>query len=110
MIVVFTKADPPQKWRVEGATFVVQEFYMEPDGKVLFRIEEPSEQTPGLVANECLEVVDGTIPGSWTVSDDNDGGYTIGPTAWQEQGFWERWMDQDPDARSTYQEFRSEIE
>ena len=58
-------------------------------------------------ASDC-KVVDPSIPYGWGMSaNPHGGGYTIGPVAWQEPGFWELWMDRDSDARSAYVEFRS---
>ena len=110
MIVVVRQSEPPHKWRAEGKIFAVQEISINSGGRISFRIEDPTDNTPALVEHDRFTVTDGSIPDSWGVNEYTAGGYTVGPTAWHETGFWERWMDHDPDARSTYQEFRSELE
>lgn len=97
-------------WRAEGTEFAVQEFSVNGDGNVSFRIETP-DGNPAIVEATALKVIDGTIPPSWVLKHSPEfQSYDLGPRRWQEPGFWELWMDKDPAARACYQEFRSTLD
>ena len=106
MIVVATQIDPPHTWRKPGTTFAVQDVYAGGDRPVAFRIEAP-DGNPALVDAEHFDVVDGAVSTSWEFQQGAHGTYTVGPKAWGKLGFWERWMNRDPEALASYEQFRT---
>ena len=108
LIVVSIETDPNQKWRAEGTAFAVQELSVSLHEGVTLRVETPDDaRVPVLVPGSSFEVVDGSRPASWVVSDLADQSFDLGPPEWQEVGFWERFFDREPEALAIYEEFRT---
>ena len=59
---------------------------------------------PALFDISDFEVVDGSIPASWSISQVGDSGIEIAPSSWLGCNFWERYFDGDEEAVAMYEE------
>jgi|KBSSwiStaDraftv2_1062776.scaffolds.fasta_scaffold2194133_1 hypothetical protein len=76
---------------VDGERWLVRIVGDAPNGVALFRLDE-------------FAILSAVVPGSWTVNWHNARLLILGPAAWQKPGFWERYLDQDPEAMRVFDE------
>lgn len=50
---------------------------------------------------DCFLTVDPAIPANWSAHISEGGSLKLAPSAWLEEGFWERYYDGDPDAHES---------
>lgn len=50
---------------------------------------------------DCFLTVDPAIPANWSARIGEGGALEMAPSAWLEEGFWERYYDADPDAQES---------
>jgi hypothetical protein len=72
-----------------------------------FRIQFSDVELPALFDSRLFEVTSGRIPPSWHIVRNRYGSLTFGPREWQEQGFWESFMDHELWAIDLYEVGRS---
>jgi hypothetical protein len=79
------------------------------NGRIFVRILGRGEPGPTLHFLNEFEIVDSSIPSNWGVFPTPRGnGLFIGPAAWAEPGYWEKFFDGDPDAVRAFEERSSE--
>lgn len=54
-----------------------------------------------------FELVDSQVPSTWHASLTEDGVLTLGPQAWQDEGFWWAYFDDQADAIANFERGRS---
>ncbi len=101
MIVQYT-TDTEQSWLRLGSKYPVQAIYFDQEQGVRYRIISDDAATPALFAASAFTVIDGHIPESWRAHAYSSGAFTLGPAAWLEPGFWERFFDDDAEARRVF--------
>lgn len=79
----------------DGREYVVLEVFTQVDDANFFRIETSEDLAPGLYDSRLFEVISDRIPNSWKMHREPSGSLTIGPSEWNEQGFWEAFMDDE---------------
>jgi hypothetical protein len=62
-----------------------------------------ADGTPAIWDAAMFVTVDGTIPGNWIARVSEGGIVELGPEAWLEPGFWERYFDREPDAEKVFE-------
>ena len=90
-----------------GTEYVVLEIFAQADGANEFRIQFSDVELPALFDSRLFEVTSGQIPSSWHIVRNRYGSLTFGPREWQEQGFWEAFMDHEQWAIDLYEVGRS---
>ena len=101
MIAQYT-SNTEHSWLRAGSQYAVQAIYFDPDQGVRYRIISDDAATPALFASSAFTVIDGRIPESWRAHACSGGSFVVGPAAWQEPGFWERFFDDDAEARRLF--------
>ena len=94
-------------WLTVGKEYVVLEigFSASVEDKVYYRIigdAHESKKNPSLFSSDQFVVVDGTMPKSWAVCQNENLYVYIGPTCWHAPGFWDDFYDGDPTAEQIY--------
>jgi hypothetical protein len=69
-----------------------------PGRTIEFRVLADDGRTPILADSRLFAATAQPVPGSWVCTVSEDGVVELGPSAWLEEGFWERYFDGDPDA------------
>ena len=107
MIVQYIKET--SGWLRTGSNYAVQEIFFEKQRGVSYRIISDDAATPAFFpANECT-IIDGSIPSSWKAHIYDTGSFVLSPPAWLEPGFWERYFDDDPEAKRIFEQNISSI-
>jgi hypothetical protein len=104
--------DEPQvesDWLTIGRLYHVLSVISDSHGRWLVRIMGDSEPGLGLFSLRQFEIVSDTIPSSWIVTWNNEGVFELTTKAWSEQGFWDRYFDNDPIARKIFERERQKI-
>jgi len=94
-------------WAKLGAVYEVLDILVE-SGRVSLRLVG-DESTPAMFQVEMFEVVDSTIPPTWTVTSAQPGCLYFAPTAWSRPGFWEDFFDGNEKARACFEAERKRI-
>ena len=68
------------------------------------------EGTPSWWDSRMFATTDPRIPPDWEAAVNEKGHVTLCPTRWAAPGFWERYFDQEPEAKVEYAEELSKIE
>lgn len=80
-----------------GGLYPVLEIMAGPDYYAI-RIWDDDAEDPGTLWDpEMFETVDHRIPARWSASLEH-GHANLGPTSWQQPGFWSRYFDREPEA------------
>lgn len=61
------------------------------------------EGQPTLWSLDGFEVIESRVSPSWTLQSRTEGGFALGPAAWQEESFWPAYFEGDYAAADTYQ-------
>lgn len=92
-----------------GREYVVLELHVSSDGSSSLRIEDSSGELAGLYSGKCFDQVSDVIPSQWSVEINRRGGLSLGPREWIAGDFWERMMERDPEAESSFEVIRDAI-
>ena len=79
------------------------------EDRAVFRIADKRGGAPGLLGAYLFRVVDGRLPTAWHAIVNERGNLEIGPEAWLEPGYWERFFDSDPDAKREFEQAAQDI-
>lgn len=69
----------------------------------LYRIQSEDNETPALFEAELFVLSDAAIPSNWIVVQEPQTPIQLMPASWAEPGYWERFFDGDPQARTDYE-------
>lgn len=90
-----------------GGEYVVLEIFASPGRPAEVRLNL-SPGLPSLWSAEMFETIDARIPSNWVVTVEDGGLLSLGPASWRGD-FWERYFDDDPEARATFEAERAII-
>ena len=96
-------------WLHQKCIYAVQSIYIDPDEGCKYRILGNEPNAPALFLAVDFEIVDGTMPPSWVVYDLDNRKFVIGPAAWTALGYWDRYFDEDQEARQEFETHRTRI-
>lgn len=89
-------------WLTIGKEYVVLSIHVY-DNRVLYNIiNDSSNQSPGSHNASQFEVVSPKIPSNWKINPGTLNLFTLGPKAWEEDEFWDRCYDGDPETIQIY--------
>lgn len=90
-------------WLTLNKEYVVFEIKFGSKREVYYRlVGDNVTKSPGLYEAHQFEITSNKFPENWTIHQ-IDNLITIGPTAWHEEGFWEKCYDlDDPEALEIY--------
>jgi hypothetical protein len=77
-------------------------------GKNYYRLVTETDGNPALFDAALFELVDNAISSLWIVVQDG-GCLEFTPEAWSEEGFWEAFFDNEPNAVSVYNEMLARL-
>jgi hypothetical protein len=97
-------------WLHQKCIYAIQSIYIDPNESCKYRILANEPNTPALFPAVDFEIVDGTMPPSWVVYDLGNRKFVIGPAAWTVSGFWERYFDDDQEARQKFEIYCTRID
>lgn len=98
---------PKSHWLTLHREYLVLEFVAIPLRSLKVRVLADDGFTPILVDSAQFLAIDQRLPASWVCSITEGGIVSMGPKAFLERGFWERFFDLDPDA---LKRFRQELD
>ena len=85
-----------------GREYDVVELSLGPHAARLRVIDDDGQ--PTLWALEGFELADGRIPHGWIAKLDEDGSVTLSPPAFQEDGFWWSYFQDEAEARAKFEQ------
>ncbi len=94
-------------WLTLNREYLALSILMALRGPAKLRILADDNRTPILVDATMFAANSQPIPRSWVATIREGGVVELGPRAWLEHGFWERYFDGEPDAIAA---FRREVE
>jgi hypothetical protein len=101
-VTCVTVGDPASKsdgWLTVGRDYVVLTILALPgSGGVRLRVLADDGRTPILADSGLFAAENEPLPNSWVGPVTQRGALQLGPAAWLESGFWERFFDRDPAA------------
>ena|SRR5215469_5724280 len=108
-----SKEVPADSWLDEDVIYTVLCVYAGKDG-VLYRLSASDDtMSPVFHSAKILTILDHRIPSTWTVHAEvgRSGSMflEICPAAWMADGFWERYFDNDDEARKIFERERKKI-
>ena len=93
-------------WLTVGSEYMVLCIYIDASRGVLLRLMGDDKFTPAMFSGELFEITEQTIPQNWIAKKEACGDYSLGPKAWSESGFWERFFDREEEAVAIFHEQR----
>jgi len=91
-------------WLTVGREYMVLCLYIDASRGVLLRLLGDDKFTPAMFSGELFEITEETVPHIWIVKKEACGDFSLGPKAWSESGFWERYFDREDDAVEVFHE------
>ena len=88
-------------WVTVGREYIVLEILAVFRGRVSLRLVTDDARSLGLFSADCFVTVDSAIPSNWVARVREGGLLELAPDAWLVDGFWDRYYDQDPNARAS---------
>ncbi|CAN5363593.1 hypothetical protein BH10PSE19_BH10PSE19_20650 [soil metagenome] len=88
-------------WLTVGKEYIVLTIEVR-QNKTSYLIVSDSNQQPVLQNAIQFEIVSGKIPKNWQITSGDIVFLVMGPSAWQEPGFWEDCNDHEPKAMEIY--------
>lgn len=82
-------------WLTLGREYDVLSILVVPGRLSVLRILADDGRTPILVESSAFEMVSQEIPSNWFCVISEGGVVELGPEAWLQDGFWERYFDGD---------------
>jgi hypothetical protein len=79
-----------------GREYLVLSVIAQPGKRVLLRLIDDDGGTQSVWDARMFMTTSSRIPGAWGIRLDADGVLTLGPQAWQRNGFWEAYFDAEP--------------
>src|SRR5216683_2988200 len=104
---VSTQPQPSEAQRAHSRSTSITTLRQTRYSTAKMRILADDNRTPILVDAAMFAANSQPIPRSWVATIREGGVVELGPRAWLEHGFWERYFDGDPDAIAA---FRREVE
>lgn len=89
-------------WFLEGEVLSVLSVSAAPLEGVKFLIWSSLQEAAVLFSGAEFEVVDKSLSQRWVFSIDSHGFLDLAPEAWQDDGFWERYHDEESIAEQTF--------
>lgn len=103
LCVRLTDSRDQDSWLTLNKEYQVLSVLMTPRGPAKLRIIADDGRTPILVEAPMFAIIPQPLPPSWALVLREGGVIELGPPAWLELGFWERYFDQDKDAVMQFQ-------
>lgn len=91
-------------WLTVGREYMVLCMYIDASRGVLFRLVGDDKFTPAMFSGDLFEITEQTVPRNWIVKKQACGDFSLGPQAWSEPGFWERYFDREAAAVAAFDE------
>lgn len=85
-------------WLKLDAHYDVIGVLTDPVGRVQLHILTDDDQSLAWFDSTHFRVIDGSLSRSWRARIHNDGALELAPSAWLDDGFWERYYDGDRSA------------
>lgn len=89
-------------WLTIGKEYVVLSIHVYSDIVMYNIINDNSNQSPGSHDAIQFEVVSHRIPSNWRINPGTLNLFTLGPKAWEQENFWDRCYEGDPEAIKVY--------
>jgi hypothetical protein len=97
-------------WLTVGREYEVLEVVAYPEGEIQFRLlGDDAGGGPGVWDSRLFHTSSGDVPADWVATIDERGVLRLGPAAWQREGFWEAFFDDDPAAIHDYDDALKKI-
>ena len=96
-------------WLDEDESLTVLAVSAAPLEGVKYLLWSAKQETVALFPVVDFEVMDRQLSPRWIFSSGFQGGFYLGPEAWQVDGFWERYHDGDSIAEQVFEEEKSLI-
>jgi hypothetical protein len=109
LIDAFGRPQESSPWLTLGKVYPVLEMYFAADGRRLVRLVGDGLNGPALFQWECFEFVSHSVPPLWIIVTTNDGSILLTPKLWSENRFWERYYDQEAEARKVFDQERRKM-
>lgn len=90
-------------WLTLNREYQVLSILMIPRGPAKLRVLADDGRTPILAEATMFAMTSQPLPRNWVASIGEGGVVELGPRAWLELGFWERYFDGDADAVAQFQ-------
>jgi hypothetical protein len=95
---------PSDGWLTVSREYEVLCLFIDASRGILLRLMSDNKTTPALFSAKLFEITEPTIPHNWIVTKGKLGDYSLGPKAWSDVGFWERFFDGEDEAVVIFRE------
>jgi hypothetical protein len=103
------KLQERSQWLTLGKVYHVLEVFQDSRNKWFLRLAPDGANAIALFFLEEFEVVSAKIPDVWIAAWYPKGGFALTTEAWNRDGFWEAYYDQDPVALRKFEDGRRQI-
>jgi hypothetical protein len=91
-------------WLTVGRTYHVLEVHIDRGDHVKFRLIGDDNHTPAYHNFDQFELLSNLVPTCWATRFQPGVFFAVGPRAWMEEGFWNRYFDGEEQAYELFQE------
>lgn len=96
-------------WLTVGKTYHVLSVIHDSQGKWLLRVVADSQPGVGLFPLEQFDIVSSKIPERWVAIWNKEGVFELTAAAWNAPTFWERYFEDDSNARAIFEREKASI-